>query len=75
MDNATTLLVVLAALAVMMAVFLFATARRRDTSRALKGTTPDVPADDAPDADRLPVPVGAAPARTCLLYTSPSPRD
>ncbi len=66
MDNATTLLVVLAALAVMMAMFLFATARRRDTSRALKGTTPDTTlTDDAtPESDRLPVPVGAAPART-----------
>ena len=40
MENATILLVVLAALAVMMAVFLFATARRRDTARALKDTTP-----------------------------------
>ena len=48
MDNASILLVVLAALAVMMAVFLFATARRRDTSRALKGTTPDAPGDDRP---------------------------
>jgi cytochrome b6-f complex iron-sulfur subunit len=60
LDNATTLLVVLAALAVMMAVFLFATARRRDTSRALKSTTPAAP-DAAPEGDRLPVPVGAAP--------------
>jgi len=63
LDNATTLFVVLAALAAMMAVFLFASARRRDTSRALKGTTPDAPpADDGTTGGgRLPVPVGAAP--------------
>ncbi len=59
MENATILLVVLAALAVMMAAFLYATARRRDTARALKDTTADGPAER--DADRLPVPVGAAP--------------
>jgi cytochrome b6-f complex iron-sulfur subunit len=58
LENATILLVVLAALAVMMAAFLYATARRRDTSRALKDT--DTAAADV-DPDRLPVPVGAAP--------------
>ena len=58
MENATILLVVLAALAVMMAAFLYATARRRDTSRALKDTTPDAA---ELDPNRLPVPVGAAP--------------
>jgi len=61
LDNATILLVVLAALAVMMAAFLFASARRRDTSRALKDTTPDTPDTDSGDGNRLPVPVGAAP--------------
>ncbi len=57
MENATILLVVLAALAVLMAGFLFATARRRDASRAVEDATPD--AESA--GDRLPVPVGAAP--------------
>jgi cytochrome b6-f complex iron-sulfur subunit len=60
LENATILLVVLAALAVMMAAFLYATARRRDTARALKDTGPDDSAVDA-DPDHLPVPVGAAP--------------
>lgn len=56
MANATILVVVLAALAVMMAAFLYATARRRDTARALEDATPG---DEA--GERLPVPVGAAP--------------
>jgi len=60
LENATILLVVLAALAVMMAVFLYATARRRDTSRALRGAPPEVAEPDS-DPNRLPVPVGAAP--------------
>ncbi len=55
MDNATIVVIVLAALAVMMAAFLYATARRRDTARALDGTIPDE------SAERLPVPVGGAP--------------
>jgi cytochrome b6-f complex iron-sulfur subunit len=59
LENATILLVVLAALAVMMAVFLYATARRRDTSRALKVAPPETAAES--DPNRLPVPVGAAP--------------
>ncbi|HEX7276303.1 MAG TPA: Rieske 2Fe-2S domain-containing protein [Acidimicrobiales bacterium] len=57
MENATILLLVLAALAVLMAGFLFATARRRDAARAVEDSSADAPDDD----DRLPVPVGAAP--------------
>ncbi|MEA2686744.1 MAG: cytochrome b6-f complex iron-sulfur subunit [Actinomycetota bacterium] len=64
MDNATIVLIVLAALAVMMAIFLFATARRRDTSRALRSTAPDTPPATGDDADRLPVPVGASQTQT-----------
>lgn len=59
MDNATILVAVLVALVGLMAMFLFATARRRDTDRALEGTPRK--ADLTEDAHHLPVPVGAPP--------------
>ena len=57
MDSSTILVVVLVVLGLMMAVFLFATARRRDAGKALGGA-PEAQADEA--GDRLPVPVGAS---------------
>lgn len=56
MENNAVLVIVIAVLGVLMAAFLFATSRRRDTRHAMGDTTPE---RDGPSGDRLPVPVGA----------------
>jgi cytochrome b6-f complex iron-sulfur subunit len=57
LDSSTILVVALVVLGLMMAVFLFANARRRDAGKALGHAS----ADEV-TGDRLPVPVGASPA-------------
>jgi cytochrome b6-f complex iron-sulfur subunit len=62
LDQSTILVVALVVLGLMMAVFLFATARRRDAGRALEADTGAPPTGDRAAGDNLPVPVGGSSA-------------